>query len=109
MKKGQRPSWHYRNVKTKKGKKKILVNRKIKRRKFSTNQYKISRGVIKNKRQANIVLSKEAKIIANDFYSPILRDRLTAKERIIDIRRKVASNSQDIDNLNRLYFPKNPG
>ena len=32
MKKGQRPSRHYRNVKTKKGKKKILINRKIKRK-----------------------------------------------------------------------------
>ena len=32
MKKGQRPSRHYRNVKTKKGKKKVLINRKIKRK-----------------------------------------------------------------------------
>ena len=40
MKKGQRPSRHYRNVKTKKGRKRILINKNFKRKAKRSREFK---------------------------------------------------------------------
>ena len=98
---------HYRIIKTKQGRRRILVNRGVKRKRYSDTQYKYSRGVIKNKRQENISLASEYGRLQTRRNQEDFGKRIAIDNRLSNIKRRVASNSEDIDHLNKTFFPKN--
>jgi len=105
--KRKRPRAHYRIIKTKKGKKRILVNKKVRRRREPN--YAYATGVINTKREENQALAREV------ARHRVLRDsatfgseRIRHENQINKIKREIASNGEDIDQLNKRIFPKNP-
>ncbi len=71
---------------------KFKDNRVRRKRNVLDNQLKYVTGIIKNKRKNNIRLSNLAKLKYDQH----------------DIKRDIAKNTQDIDMLNKKYFPDNP-
>lgn len=105
-----RPKQHKRTLKSGK---KILINRgihkKIKRKRFKESQYKYVTGIIKNKRNENVQLSREYDRLWLRKIEPIpLQEKAVLDERLSSIKKNVANNSNQIDRLNKIYFPDNP-
>ena len=104
-----RPRQHKRRLKSGKV---ITVNKgkKYKRKRFNENQYKYVTGIIKNKRQENVILARQHNKLENKIDEGVIpfRKRIVLRERLGTIKREIAENSMDVDRLNKKYFPKNP-
>lgn len=115
--KRSRPRQHTRIIKTKKGRKKIVINRGIKSRKnkvkrkrlsqpydYNPEQVKYVQGIINNKTQSNIRLGSSARKAREDLLdADTIREKTFLDEKLTSIRKEVAGNNQSINRLQKTY------